>query len=93
MRKSCRECVIKHLSACLVQLNELPNYPRNEFFIIGNLNEAEEESRLKYPELAEMIRSARRNFASEKDLSENSLLELLAEAKKMEEGCDGCGGC
>jgi hypothetical protein len=60
-RKSCVECVEKHLGAAWVLVDEwLDGYP-HRLLAIGHLHEAEDESRL-WPPLHEAIRTARKRF-------------------------------
>lgn len=63
-RRSCRECVEKHLGAARVLLSEVENYPDHRLLVIGHLHEAEDESR-EWPMLHEAIRQARKAYQTE----------------------------
>ena len=61
VRRSCLECVEKHIGAAWVLYSEYKNGYPYRVLIVGHLHEAEEESR-EYPELHENIRRERKNF-------------------------------
>lgn len=60
-RKSCRECVEKHLGAALVLLGELRLGYAYRLRVIGHLHEAEDESQ-EWTVLHDAIRAARKAF-------------------------------
>lgn len=61
-RKSCMECVEKHLGAAAVLIGEVADgYDEHRLRAIGHLHEAADESR-EWPELHEAIRAARRTY-------------------------------
>ena len=61
VRKSCIECVEKHLGAAWVLINECHDGYPHRLLVIGHLHEAEDESRI-WPELHTAIRSVRKQF-------------------------------
>jgi hypothetical protein len=64
-RKSCIECVEKHLGAAAVLLSEAQSgYPEHRLLAIGHLHEAEDESR-EWPGLHTAIRDARKKYQAE----------------------------
>ena len=60
-RKSCLECVEKHIGAAWVLLAESRDGYAHDLRAIGHLHEAEDESQ-QWPELHEAIREARKGF-------------------------------
>lgn len=60
-RKSCIECVEKHLGAAWVLLDECHDGYPHQLLVIGHLHEAEDESRM-WPQLHNAIRSARKEY-------------------------------
>jgi len=60
-RKSCIQCVEKHIGAAIVLSTELQQGYPYRVRIIGHLHEAEEES-LQWPELSAAIREERVKF-------------------------------
>lgn len=61
IRKSCIECVEKHLGAAWVLINECHDGYPHKLLVIGHLHEAEDESRI-WPKLHSAIRSVRKQF-------------------------------
>ncbi len=60
MRKTCLDCVRKHLAQALVLLDEAQlGYPHHRWLAVGHLAEAESEALQEYPELAREIRKCR----------------------------------
>lgn len=60
MRRSCLNCVRKHLGQASVLLGEVGlGYPEHFWLAIGHMAEAEAESLYEYPELANVIREHR----------------------------------
>jgi len=60
MRKSCLQCVTKHLGKAFINNMEFRlGYPDFMLLVIGNLSEAEDEAIQKYPLLAKEIRKYR----------------------------------
>lgn len=83
-RKSCIYCVLKHIAQASVLLDESKlGYPFHKWFAIGHLAEAESESRVNWPELAEKIRDFRLEIIridKEPDWEEPSSDLLIMEA-------------
>ena len=69
MRKSCLECVVKHLGSAAVYIEECElGYPNYFGYAYGELNHAASECRSAYPDLAWAIREHRIKWAeSRKD--------------------------
>lgn len=60
MRKSCLECVVKHLGSAAVYIEETElGYPNYFGYVYGELNHASSECRADYPDLAWAIREHR----------------------------------
>lgn len=60
MRKTCFECVIKHLgSAGVADMEFHMGYPQFKLWVIGNLEHASQEVYDEYPEFAMVIREHR----------------------------------
>lgn len=60
MRKSCYDCVVKHLGSAGVFLKETKmGYPDYDIWVIGELEHAADECLEKNPELAMVIREHR----------------------------------
>lgn len=63
MRTTCIECVEKHVGAARVVLSEVfQGYGQHYLDVVGELNEAEKESLIGYPDLASKIRDARKSI-------------------------------
>lgn len=76
MRESCIDCVRKHIAQATVLLIESHmGYCVHRWLAIGHLAEAEAESILMYPELANRIREERKKY--ENDSSYKSDLIIL----------------
>lgn len=63
-RKSCRECVEKHIGAAMVILGEAAKGYDHHLLAVGHLHEAEEESAREWPALSVRIRAARKGLQS-----------------------------
>ena len=67
MRKSCYDCVKKHLGSAGIFIKEtLMGYPDYEIWVIGELEHAADESLNKNPDLARLIREHRLAWMSDK---------------------------
>lgn len=65
MRKSCLECVSKHLGSAAVYIEEVSlGYPNYFGYAYGELNHASSESLAEYPDLAFAIREHRIKWAN-----------------------------
>lgn len=65
MRKSCLECVLKHLGSASVYVEEVAmGYPNYFGYAYGELNHAASESLAEYPDLAFAIREHRIKWAN-----------------------------
>lgn len=64
-RKSCIECVVKHLGAASVLIKEYRDGYPHKMFAIGHLHEAEEESQA-WPGLCKLIREERIQYFQDK---------------------------
>lgn len=63
MRKSCFDCVIKHLGAAAVAETEYRlGYPKFKLWVVGNLDHAAQEMAQAYYTLAMVIREHRLNW-------------------------------
>ena len=68
MRKSCLECVAKHLGSAAVYIEECElGYPNYYGYAYGELNHAASECRSKYPDLAWAIREHRIKWAESRN--------------------------
>jgi len=63
-RKSCIECVEKHIGAAMVLESEMGKGYRHHFLALHHLKEAERMMRMEKPELADEIARQREAFAS-----------------------------
>ena len=61
-RKSCQECVEKHIGAAMVILGEAAKGYDHYLLAVGHLHEAEEESAQRWPAVSEHIRAARKKL-------------------------------
>lgn len=88
-RKACKQCVIKHLSAAIILMDEVADgYPTHKYYVIGNLSEAESECGSDNKDLKESIRDARKTYYGGDSID---LLPLLEKAEHMRSGCGHCG--
>ena len=68
MRKSCLECVVKHLGSAAVYIEECElGYPDYYGYAYGELNHAASECRFSYPDLAWAIREHRIKWAESRN--------------------------
>ena len=68
MRKSCLECVVKHLGSAAVYIEEVQmGYPNHFGFAYGHLDHAASECVEKHPDLAWTIREHRIKWAETRD--------------------------
>jgi len=66
MRKSCLNCVGKHLAqACILISESELGYPHHKYYAIGHLAEASDEAIQLWPDLAREIRAARKLYEDE----------------------------
>ena len=82
-RRSCLDCVRKHLAQALVLMSEsLQGYPNHRWIAIGHLGEAADEAVMDYPKLASEIRQHRLEYM--KDTSYNvPIMQLIIKANKL----------
>lgn len=67
-RKSCLDCVRKHLAQAAVLMEEAAQgYPEHRWLAVGHLAEASAESVVDYPELAAEIRKHRLAYMEDKN--------------------------
>ena len=77
-RKSCFDCVRKHLAQASVLLDEAHlGYPHHRWLAVGHLAEAEAECLEEHPEFARKIRECRLTVMKSHDDSKAVCLELL----------------
>lgn len=76
-RKSCFECVDKHLGAAIVLITETRDGYPHRLRAIGHLHEAEDESQA-WPELHDAIREARKRFQQAGEVPNFAALEALS---------------
>ena len=68
MRKTCLECVLKHLGSAAVYIEECAmGYPNYFGFVYGHLDHAASECLHEYPELALTIREHRIKWANSRN--------------------------
>lgn len=68
MRKSCLECVVKHLGSAAIYIEECElGYPNYYGYAYGELNHAASECRSAYPDLAWAIREHRIKWAESRN--------------------------
>ncbi len=81
-RKSCMDCVRKHLAQAVVLLDETHlGYPHHRWLAVGHLAEAESECLDEHPEFAAKIRACRLQVMKSHDCSKDACVEnLLIEA-------------
>lgn len=81
-RRSCTECVEKHLGSAAVLIGEVHDgYTEHKLLAIGHLAEAAEESR-RWPALHDAIREARRAYQNDGVAPDfGYLAALLVQAK------------
>lgn len=91
MRKSCKECVIKHMGQAIVLIGEVDrNHPEHMIIAIGHLAEAEEEVIATSPEIAEELRNLRRNYFVYGDDPTQELLRLYERVMELQTWCEIC---
>src|SRR5512140_3805830 len=77
-RKSCIDCVRKHIAQASVLLDEAQlGYPHHRWLAVGHLAEAEAECLDEYPEFAKRIRECRLAVMKSFDCSKSACLEML----------------
>jgi len=80
VRKSCLECVLKHLGQAAVLMAEVElGYPLHRILVVGHMAEASEESIATWPELAHAIRDERRLYTA------GQMIDIMALIEKVEE--------
>ena len=68
MRKSCFDCVRKHLGSAAVFVKECKmGYPSYDIFVIGELEHAADECLEEHPDLAKVIREHRLAWMEDPD--------------------------
>lgn len=78
-RKSCLDCVEKHLGAAAVLLTEVREGYPHRLLAIGHLHEAAEEAQA-WPELDREIRAARKKYQANGTIPDFAALELMIRA-------------
>lgn len=82
-RKSCLDCVRKHLAQALVLMEEVKlGYPDHRWIAIGHLAEASAESVADYPKLAALIRRHRVRYMNDEDYVV-PVMDLIEAANKL----------
>lgn len=77
-RKSCMDCVRKHLAQASVLMDEaLLGYPHHRWLAVGHLAEAESECLDEHPEFASKVRACRLNVMKSQDCSKDACIEML----------------
>ncbi len=77
-RKSCMDCVRKHLAQASVLLDETHlGYPHHRWLAVGHLAEAESECLDEHPEFAAKIRECRLRAMKSLDESRDACIEML----------------
>ncbi len=77
-RKSCFDCVRKHLAQASVLLDEAHlGYPHHRWLAVGHLAEAEAECLDEQPAFARKIRACRLTVMKSHDCSSSVCIELL----------------
>ena len=91
-RPHCVDCTRKHLGQAIVLLQEsLHGYPLHVWLAIGHMAEAEAEIEGIYPDLAKVIRGARKQVEVDVKNIPN-LLEIIHLVTQREDGnASGCG--
>ena len=75
-RRSCRECVEKHIGSAYVLLTETREGYAHRLRAVGHLYEAEDESQ-EWPELHDAVRAARKGFQVDSTMPDWRALEGL----------------
>lgn len=87
MRKSCLDCVRKHIAQASVLCDEAElGYPHHRWLAVGHLAEAESESLKDHPALSHKIRECRLDLMNRGCVNFDELLILCCETdtgKKM----------
>jgi len=82
MRKTCLDCVRKHLAqAMILQEESLLGYPQHKWLAIGHLAEASSECVSRFPELANRIRDLRKEYETQD--TEFDIMPLLVEIEAL----------
>lgn len=92
MRKTCLDCVRKHLAQALILLDEAKGrYPSHFWIAIGHIAEAEQEAMDQFPDFALNLRSERQKLIAhpEGKIYLLDYIEMATELGKTEE-CKGC---
>lgn len=91
MRDTCLFCVSKHIAQAIVLVNEsATGYPLHAWVAVGHLAEAETESLVKYPDLAQQIRKVRLALMGQDgEFEPLSLMQLLQEARNVASKING----
>lgn len=84
LRINCLDCVRKHIAQASVLMDEAAmGYPHHKWYAVGNLAEAESESRNDYPEFANKIRECRLKIMGIEPNPETCFDDLILEACKL----------
>lgn len=79
MRRSCLDCVLKHLGSAAVYLEEIAlGYPNYVGFAVGQLDHAATECLRDYPELAWVIREHRLRWYAARDTKRPHIIPFEA---------------
>jgi len=90
MRKTCIDCVRKHLAQAIVLLDEAKGrYPSHFWLAIGHIAEAEAESMELYKDFALKLRTTRQNLIANPS-NEPNLLDFIEEATALHDCGDNC---
>jgi hypothetical protein len=85
MREHCYQCVLKHLGAACVLMDEAElGYPLHKWIAVGHLVEAESEALDGNRELAERIRNLRRLYSFDEGIIE--ILPLILDTLALLHG-------
>lgn len=91
MRRTCIDCVRKHLAQAIILLDEAQGrYPSHFWLAIGHIAEAEAESMDMFPAFAMSLRSERWKLINNPK-SKVYLLDLIEQATKLAEENEDCG--
>ena len=83
MRKSCVDCILKHVGSAIILAEEaVLGYPHHFVYAVGHLAQAEEEALKDYPEIAEMIRNLRIDYMTFGTLDGENLAKIIYEFRE-----------
>lgn len=79
MRESCLACVLKHLSEAVVLMTEAKlGYPCHKWYAVGHMAEAESESIMDFPQVANRIREFRLAYINGEKVNMDVLIDWVA---------------